>query len=511
MSRQGTSGATKMELTAIATHSGSDSDEEEVSPAQTISSLEGEVQPLKVQHPGVLQHGFRAYLCRSLRILLVGTPGDRPWLNALLLLVPFVFMSNSFGWGNGVTFALALLAICPFAERLNFVTEDLTKYTNATLGGLLNASFGNVTEMIVSIMAMRKGELWIIQASMLGSILSNLLLVLGSAFFVGGCRRHRSVGTGSILQKFNLHAANVNISLLLLCVAAFSLPSILVSDLAAPGWEALPSVDNVSVDATPAGKSYSVVAAVFLLLVYALYLLFQLKTHRDIFDDDDDDDDTDPPVLGFWGAMWWLGVATIFISFLSDILVDSFTSATGGIGIPDVFVWTILVPIVGNAAEHASAVIFAYVRLQHYCMFLALLHAYLTLQFLCFLMQLQRPHVCGRECCCRISSSNRNFCCPILGYCEQFYGRSRQLHGSDICFFAVFRGIAPSCSIACRKSSAGTTESLAWRCFLGVSVHPDSCGSVASTCSWFLSEPTTKTLEAPWQHAYPGAAVKYQQ
>ena len=366
------------QLTAVRTHdSDSDSNEDEPTTDEVSSlrhldeiPLSASTKRLKTQHPSVLQQGFKAYLKNSLRVLTVGEPGDRPWLNVLILLVPIAFAADGFQWTNGITFALALLAICPFAERLNFVTEDLTKYTNATIGGLLNASFGNVTEMIVSIMALRQGELWIIQASMLGSILSNLLLVLGSAFFVGGCRQHRGTGSEGVLQSYNTHAANVNISLLLLCVAAFSLPGILVSDIAVAtdDGDALSDVSSATGNSTAgaAGQVYSVCAAIFLLLVYGLYLLFQLRTHSGMFndedgEDDDNEDEDDAPVLGFWGAMFWLGIATIFISLLSNILVDSFTRATDGIGVPDAFAWTILVPIVGNAAEHASAVIFAYV------------------------------------------------------------------------------------------------------------------------------------------------------
>ena len=323
-----------------------------VLPQSSMNAVER--TPQRVHEP-VLSRGCLAYVKRSTKALAIGRPGERPWLNLLIGLVPFAFLSNHLAWGNAVTFVLALLAICPFAERLNFVTEDLTKYTNATIGGLLNASFGNVTEVIVSIVALRQGELWLIQASMLGSILSNLLLVLGSAFLVGGCRIHKSTKRGeSVSQSYNTTASNVNISLLLLCVAVFSLPTIL--QLGENGS------NNVSEDGS-AGINldfYSGCVAAILICVYAAYLVFQLMTHKNLFDDEEDDDMT-PPILGLWGALLWLGVATVFISLLSDLLVDSFTNSTNGIGIPSAFVWTVLVPIVGNAAEHASAVMFAYV------------------------------------------------------------------------------------------------------------------------------------------------------
>jgi Ca2+:H+ antiporter len=340
----------------------------------------------------VLKDGFCTYLCNSLRLLSIGAPGERPWLNLLIPIVPFALMSPALGWPNALSFTLALLAICPFAERLNFVTEDLAKYTNATIGGLLNASFGNVTELIVSIMALRSGELWIIRCSMLGSILSNLLLVLGTAFLVGGCcqrRRKQRAGPGNddesvaasssssspgsqdgVLQSYNLHAANVNISLLVLCAATYTLPSLLASDVAAATnvstGEALVYDAAAQARADASNRLFTAIVALALLVVYCCYLAFQLKTHKTMFDDDEENDDDEPPVLGLWGAMFWLGVATACIAVMSDILVDSFTAATGGLGVPSAFLWTILVPIIGNASEHASAVVFAYVMTMDY-------------------------------------------------------------------------------------------------------------------------------------------------
>ena len=99
-------------------------------------------------------------------------------MNVLLVCVPIAVSSHTLGWGDGVTFVNALLALCPLAERLGFVTEQLAMYTNATIGGLLNATFGNVTEMLVSIIAIHGGLLRVVQLSLLGSVLSNLLLVL---------------------------------------------------------------------------------------------------------------------------------------------------------------------------------------------------------------------------------------------------------------------------------------------------------------------------------------------
>eukprot|EP00965_Chrysotila_dentata_P217429 6189985-Pleurochrysis_carterae.AAC.2 len=128
-----------------------------------------------------LADGFPAYIHRSTSALFFQNT-----LNILMLCTPLCAIYVYNGWNQSLVFVFALLAIAPFAERLSFVTEQLAMHTSDTLGGLLNATFGNVTELIVSLFALQRGMLRIVQVSLLGSILSNLLLVLGCAFFAGG-------------------------------------------------------------------------------------------------------------------------------------------------------------------------------------------------------------------------------------------------------------------------------------------------------------------------------------
>ena len=131
--------------------------------------------------------GPTEYVKKSLHALIFSS-----YLNLLMLCTPFAGLAYYGGGSDGVVFALSLLAIAPFAERLSYVTEQLALYTSETLGGLLNATFGNVTELIVSLFALRAGMLRIVQVSLLGSILSNMLLVLGCAFFFGGALHTRA-------------------------------------------------------------------------------------------------------------------------------------------------------------------------------------------------------------------------------------------------------------------------------------------------------------------------------
>mmetsp|Transcript_26873 Transcript_26873/g.79192 ORF Transcript_26873/g.79192 Transcript_26873/m.79192 type:complete len:403 (-) Transcript_26873:320-1528(-) len=282
--------------------------------------------------PDVLADGWRAYLERSLTTLILEEK-----LNLFMLFTPFAVVSRSLEWGDGITFFFALLAIAPFAERISFVTEQLAMYTNDTLGGLLNATFGNVTELIVSLFALHHGLLHIVQVNLLGSVLSNLLLVLGGALFFGGLKNET--------QHFNRNAASMNSSLLMLAAMSILFPT----SIQLSGAE----LHHHSI------LLLSRVMSILLLIVYAAFLYFQLATHRHLFEGQEEDEGEQDFILGFWGAIFWLAIITICIAVLSEIMVDAIEGAADSWGVPDIFIGVIVIPIVGNAAEHAAAIIFA--------------------------------------------------------------------------------------------------------------------------------------------------------
>lgn len=141
------------------------------------------------------------------------------YLNLLLFATPLAILSYGLGWSDVTTFVFSLIALCPLAERLGFVTEQLALHTNETIGGLLNATFGNATELIVSIAALSKGLYRLVQLSLLGSILSNMLLVLGTAFFFGGLQEN--------VQKYNKISSQVNSTLLMLSTMSILFPTVL--------------------------------------------------------------------------------------------------------------------------------------------------------------------------------------------------------------------------------------------------------------------------------------------
>lgn len=285
-----------------------------------------------IEEDGSRTNDNSSYIVKSLKVLLFGSH-----LNVLLLCTPFAFLAQWNSWGDGWVFILSLLSIAPFAERLSFVTEQLAMYTTETLGGLLNATFGNVTELIVSLFALKTGLLRIVQVSLLGSVLSNLLLVLGCAFFAGGIKYRQ--------QTYNRIAASMNSTMLVIGTMCLLFPMILTAT-----HEELDSNSSLTV---------SRVSAVMMLAVYAFYLVFQLMTHTHLFEGDADDSADEERILGAFGAVFWLAVITFFIAVLSEYMVDAIRGAAAELNVPDLFLGTIIIPIVGNAAEHAAAIIFA--------------------------------------------------------------------------------------------------------------------------------------------------------
>jgi Ca2+/H+ antiporter len=184
------------------------------------------------------------------------------YLNVLLVAIPFALLSEWTGWSDSATFAFSLLAIAPLAERLGFVTEQLALHTNDSIGALLNVTFGNATELIVAISALTKGLFRVVQLTLLGSVLSNMLLVLGCAFLFGGLKYST--------QYFNKITSQANMTLLMLSVMGLLFPTVLtLSDTESLGGQ----------------LGLSRCCAIILFLMYCLFIYFQLVTHRHVFEE----------------------------------------------------------------------------------------------------------------------------------------------------------------------------------------------------------------------------------
>lgn len=307
------------------------------------------------------------------------------WINILLIAVPVgIAVNYVHNVDPAAVFVINFIGIIPLAAMLSYATEEIALRTGETIGGLLNATFGNAVELIVSILALvaKPPQIVIVQTSLIGSMLSNLLLVMGMCFFFGGWNR--------IEQNFNVVVAQTAASLLALAVGSLIIPA------AFQAWaagEANAEVKTQHIAALSRGT------AVLLLLVYACYLFFQLKTHTEIYNapsqkvdkrrtkveggevskslgtmgagastmggpvaqanitrTPEEEDDKEEPQLSIWVAMFTLAASTALVAICADYMVDSINALTKKGGLSKTFVGLILLPIVGNAAEHATAV-----------------------------------------------------------------------------------------------------------------------------------------------------------
>jgi Ca2+:H+ antiporter len=258
----------------------------------------------------------------------------KPSLDWLLVLVPVSIVLELAGGADLAIFLTSAAAILPLAGLIGRSTEQLALHTGPRVGGLINATFGNVTELIIAIFLILDDKIEIVKASLTGSILGNLLLVLGVSFFVGGLR-HKE-------QHYNAHAASVHSTSLVLAVTGLLMPA-----LFALGAHGETVVQREVVSGT--------VAAV-LIGLYLAALAFMLITHEHLFRTPEEGE---APAWSRRRAIVMLLVATAFVALESEFLVSSLEPALADIGLSEFFVGLILIPIVGNAAEHSSAVLFA--------------------------------------------------------------------------------------------------------------------------------------------------------
>ncbi|PQE33902.1 Calcium proton exchanger protein [Rutstroemia sp. NJR-2017a WRK4] len=273
------------------------------------------------------------------------------YVNVLLVFVPLGIVAGITHWDPVVVFILNFFAIIPLASILSFATEEISMKLGETLGGLLNASFGNAVELIVSIVALRQGQVRIVQSSMLGSILSNSLLVLGCCFLAGGIHNTRTGTALGIEQQFNNTVASTMSSLMVVASCALIIPATLYAALS-----------KTSADSEANILILSHGTAIILLILYVLYLVFQLRTHASLFDAEHqaaDDDEEEEAQISPWAAAGVLIAVTVCVSVCADYLVDSIDALVEKAHISKTFVGLILLPIVGNAAEHVTAVVVA--------------------------------------------------------------------------------------------------------------------------------------------------------
>jgi Ca2+:H+ antiporter len=225
-------------------------------------------------------------------------------------------------------------------------TEDLAARSGPGIGGFLNVTFGNAPELIIALFALGKGLHEVVKASLVGSILGNVLLVLGAAMFVGGIGRER--------QVFNRTAASAQSSMLLLAGVAITMPAVFT--LVAHG--ALPGPHDEIRDFPSKVEHLSLGISILMIGVYAAGLIFSMKTHRDLFNPKHEEDE-DHEAWTVRKAVVMLAVAGIAVGVMSEILVGSIHHAAESVGLSEFFIGAIVIAIVGNAAEHWVAVLVA--------------------------------------------------------------------------------------------------------------------------------------------------------
>jgi len=258
------------------------------------------------------------------------------WGQISLPLVVAAFVLDRLGGHPLLTFAVASLALVPLAGLLGHATEELAAHVGSAAGGLLNATLGNLTELIIGVLALSRGEVEVVKASITGSIIGNLLLVFGLAVFLGGLGREK--------LSFSAVAIGANASMLFLAVVALVMPALfqlsVFGSLEASGRR----IEHLSVWTSGV-----------LLASYAASLVFMLRTHRRLFRGDA----PERPVLGRGAAAGLLVAAAILVAVASELLVGQIEAVTASLGWTRLFVGIVVVATVGNAAEHSTAIMAA--------------------------------------------------------------------------------------------------------------------------------------------------------
>jgi Ca2+:H+ antiporter len=272
--------------------------------------------------------------------------GADGWPYLLAPLIPIAVALELAGASSGLVFGTAALGIIPTAALMGRATEELASRSGPGIGGLLNVTFGNAPELIIALFALGQGLQEVVKASIIGSIIGNILLVLGAAMFVGGIGRDE--------QRFSRTGAHVQTSMLLLAAAAMLMPAIFVlvegRGLPMPGAEVVDYGSQV--------EHLSLAVACVLIVTYVAGLFFSLKTHRELFNPDYEQEDT-------WGwsvrtSVLMLAIAGVLVGVMSEVLVGSISETSKSLGLSEFFIGAIVVAIVGNAAEHWVAVLVAH-------------------------------------------------------------------------------------------------------------------------------------------------------
>ncbi|MFE0556030.1 calcium/proton exchanger [Paenibacillus sp. NPDC058910] len=268
----------------------------------------------------------------------------KKWLNPALLI--FTFLLSALGhfadWNFTLQFILSAISVIFVAGFLGKATESVAHYAGQRLGGFLNATFGNAAELIIAILLIKEGLYDMVKASITGSIIGNLLLVLGLSLFAGGLKFK--------IQKYNVTLAGLNGSLMTLAIIALFIPAVFLN------------THSITESET---KTLSLIVAGILIVAYIAWLGFSMITHKNYLADVSDDNDQDAlphehgPVWSKKRSILYLVVATVMVAFVSEWLVGVLEPISHEYGLSELFIGAFLVAIIGNAAEHSAAIMLA--------------------------------------------------------------------------------------------------------------------------------------------------------
>lgn len=259
------------------------------------------------------------------------------FLKYFLIFIPISILCEYMHLSPIAIFTVASLSIIPLAGVMGEATEEISVYSGPRIGGFLNATFGNATELIISFFALKAGLFDVVKASIVGSVIGNILLVLGASMLFGGLKYKT--------QSFNKKAIEVSSSMLLFSIIGVSIPAIFTHTV------------NIELLNKAQYEKLSIAVALMLLLIYLLGLYFSFYTHKDIYGSEHEE-----AIESKWSlkkAITILVLTTILIAIESEFLVSSVEPMTKRVGLSEFFVGIILIPIIGNAAEHSTAVIMA--------------------------------------------------------------------------------------------------------------------------------------------------------
>ena len=252
----------------------------------------------------------------------------------LLIFIPITFFLSFSHADSTILFISSLLAILPLAAKMGEATEELAKIFGGHIGGLLNATFGNAAELIIVLLAINKGLIDLVKASLAGSIIGNLLFVLGLSLFFGGLKFKE--------QKFSTHLGGLNSTMLLIAFMSIMIPSL---------FHFVPAEHRGDDE-----RILSISVSILLISVYLLSMIFSLKTHEYLFRSKEKGE---KPHWSRNFAIAVLAFSTILLALISEVFVGQIESVAHTFGLTELFIGAIIVAVIGNAAEHIAAVFFA--------------------------------------------------------------------------------------------------------------------------------------------------------